>query len=206
MRLSKSSLVAAACVLTSLTAQAQATRPVTVLNGTETVTAIGGGGTLSDVGEDNILYNPAGGGTIAITAGETLRIISEFATTVEARFIEIAPTNLSDVRVVNGAVFKVDPLTGLPTGGNVVKDGGGVLQINSWTNLDGGQREGTFWWKDNDGSRGYDYSFSGNSPLVSPNGGNPNLSPTIDFADFPLLDDGRNARRLNGLQGTFTVN
>ena len=203
MRLSKSSLVAAAYALTSLAARAQV-QPVTVLNGTETVTAVGGGGTLSAV--TNTLYNPAGGGTIAITPGETLTIISEFATTLSAAFLELGDTPLGDMRVVNGAVFKVDPITGLPTGGNVVKEGGGVLQINAWTNLDGGQREGTSWWKDTDGSRGYDYPFTTYSHLVLPNGGPASLQPTLDFAEFPDLEDGRNGRRLNGLQGTFTVN
>ena len=203
MRLSKSSLVAAACVLTSLVARADV-QPVTVLNEVETVTAVGGGGSLSAV--TNTVFNPAGGGVIAITPGETLTIISEFATTVSAAFLELGDTPLGDMRVVNGALFKVDPLTGLPTGGNVVKDGGGILQINSWTNLDGAQREGTFWWKDTDGTRGYDYPFTGFSHLVLPNGGPSTLQPTIDYAEFPLLEDGRNARRLNGLQGTFTVN
>lgn len=203
MRLSKSSLVAAACVLTSLAARAQV-QPVTVLNGTETVTAIGAGGTLSAV--DNTVYNPAGGGTIAITSGETLTIVSEFATTVNASFLELGETALADMRVLNGAVFKVDPNTGLVAGGNVVKNGGGVLQVNAWTNLSGSQREGTFWWKDTDGSRGYDYPFTTFSHLVLPNGGPSTLQPDIDYAAAPELADGRNARRLNGLQGTFTVN
>lgn len=203
MRLSKSSLVAAACVLTSLVARAQV-QPVTVLNGTETVTAIGGGGTLSAV--DNTVFNPAGGGTIAITSGETLTIVSEFATTVSAAFLELGQTPLADMRVLNGAVFKVDPNTGLIAGGNVVKNGGGVLQVNSWTALDGAQREGTNWWKDTDGSRGYDYPFTIYSHLVSVNGGPANLSPDIDFAAAPELADGRDGRRLNGLQGTFTIN
>ena len=203
MRLSKSSLVAAAYALTSIAAQAQV-QPVTVLNATETVTEIGAGGTLSAV--QNTIYNPAGGGTIAITAGQTLTIVSEFATTVNAAFLELGDTSLSDLRAINGVVYKVDPLTGLPTGGNVVKEGGGVLQINSWTNLSGAQREGTNWWKDTDGSRGYDYPFTIWSHLVSRNGGPASLQPTIDFADFPLLADNRNGRRLNGLQGTFTVN
>jgi autotransporter-associated beta strand protein len=203
MRLSKSSLVAAAYALTSLSAFAQL-QPITVLDATETVTEIGGGGTLSAV--DNVLYNPAGGGTIAITSGQTLTIVSEFATTLEAGFLELGDTALADVRVLNGAVFKVDPDTGLVAGGNVVKNGGGILQVNSWTNLAGAQREGTFWWKDTDGTRGYDYPFTGFSHVVVPNGGPLTLQPTIDYAAAPDFVDGRNARRINGLQGTFTIN
>ncbi|MFN7341376.1 MAG: hypothetical protein ACK5VI_09890, partial [Opitutia bacterium] len=189
MRLSKSSLVAAACVLTSLVARAQST--VTILGPTLEVT------------DDTTLFNPAGGGTIAISSEQTLTIVSDFATTLNAAFIENGTTDLANLRVINGTVFKVNADTGEITGGNVVKEGGGVLQINAWTGLSGTQRTAP-WWVDADGTLGFDYPFTGFSWLAG--GPSPvNLQPQITQLGN-LLADGRNGSRLNGLQGSFTVN
>jgi len=195
MRLPKIALVAAACAMTSLTARAQV-RPVTILGPAETVTAVGGGGTLSAI--DNVVYNPAGGGTIAITPGETLVIFSEYATTVDAAFLELGDTAAADLQVLDGVVYKTDAISGLPTGGNVVKQGGGILQVNSWTGLTGSQRTGT-WWRDADGSLGYAYPLSAASWFTGGDNA-PDLQPSV--TDDP---DGRNTARLNGLQGTFTI-
>ncbi len=189
MRLTKTALVAAACALTAFQVRAQAqVGPVTVLDPAITIAV------------DTTLTNPAGGGTIAITPGATLTIFSEYATTVDAAFLENGDTAAANLTPVDGVVFKVDPLTGLPTGGNVVKEGGGVLQINSWTVLSGTQRAGTAWWADTDGALGYDDPFTASSHLV---GGDSisDLQPTVTGDP-----DGRNATRLNGLQGTFTIN
>ena len=186
MRLTKTALVAAACALTALNVQAQV-RPVTVLNPTETYAV------------DTTVYNPAGGGTIAITSGATLTIFSEYATTVDAAFVENGDTAAADLVPVDGVVFKVDPVTGLPTGGNVVKQGGGVLQVNSWTGLAGTQRRGTSWWADADGALGYDDPFTANSHFVGADSVS-DLQPAITGDP-----DGRNGTRLNGLQGTFTI-
>lgn len=197
MRFSKIALVAAAFATSAIPAQAQAVRPVTVLGTTETVTAIGGGGTLSTV--DNILYNPAGGGTIAITPGETLTIFSEYATTVDAAFLELGDTDTANLQTVNGTVYKVDPITGLPTGGNIVKQGGGLLQINAWTTLRGTQRAGSAWWMDADGTLGHAWPMTANSWATGASNA-PDLMPSVTGDP-----DQRNAARLNGLQGTFTI-
>lgn len=186
MRLTKTALVAAACALTALNVHAQV-RPVTVLNPTETYAV------------DTLVYNPAGGGTIAVTAGATLTLFSEYATTVDAAFVENGDTDGANLAPIDGVVFKVDPVTGLPTGGNVVKQGGGVLQINSWTGLAGTQRRGLAWWTDADGTLGYDDPFTRFSHFVGADSVS-DLQPSVT-GDA----DGRNGTRLNGLQGTFTI-
>lgn len=186
MRFSKIALVAAACALTSQTAYAQV-QPVTVLGPAEEITV------------DTTIFNPAGGGTIAITPGVNLVLFSEYATTVDAAFLELGDTDAANLVGVGGSVYKVDALTGLPTGGNVIKRGGGVLQINSWTTLRGTQRAGSIWWMDTDGTLGYAYQMTINSHFVGADSVS-DLQPSI--TDDP---DGRNATRLNGLQGSFTV-
>ena len=126
MRLPKSSLVAAACLLAATTSFAY--QNIQVLDPTETVTVINGGGTLSNsIGDpgkiNNILYNPAGGSLIQVTPGLTLTINSEYATTLEAVFQELGTTDVVDMLSdANGIVSKTDGAGNL-TGGNVTKVG-----------------------------------------------------------------------------------
>lgn len=203
MRLPKSSLVAAACLLAATTTFAY--QNVQVLDPTETVTAINGGGTLSNsIGDpgkiNNVLYNPAGGSLIQVTPGLTLTINSEYATTLEAIFQELGTTDTANmVTDVNGIVSKTDGVGNL-TGGNVTKVGGGVLQINSGTAISGGVRFGfvgpTSFESTNYFKQGAFFiagaGSTGQTPL--------DLGPQITGDP-----DGRNAFRVNGLQGTFTV-
>lgn len=202
MRLPKSSLVAAACLLT--VASVSAYQNVEVLGGTETVTAIDGGGSLSwstvppatSTGRlNNILYNPAGGSLIQITPGETLTILSEYATTIDAGLQELGTTATVDMLTnASGVVYKTDALTGLATGGNVVKTGGGVLQLNSWTTVSELIRYGYV------GPGAFDYPYAyiagPGSDASVPNDLGPQITGDAD---------GRNIYRANGLQGTLTV-
>jgi len=203
MRLPKSSLVAAACLLAATTSFAY--QNIQVLDPTETVTVINGGGTLSNsVGDpgkiNNVLYNPAGGSLIQVTpdvaGGLTLTINSEYATTLEAIFQDLGTTDVTDmVTNANGIVTKTDVLgTGLPIGGNVTKVGGGVLQINSGTAISGGVRVGFVG----------PAAFASIYPYVA-GAGSTGQTP-LDLGPQITGDpDGRNAYRVNGLQGTFTV-
>lgn len=211
MRLPKSSLVAAACLLTA--AHSFAYQNVTILNiDGESVTAIGGGGTLSVLNGvpqgNNLVFNPAGGSSVIITAGQTLTINSEYATTVEASFQEFGETDVADmVTGTNGVVYKIDPLTGLRTGGNVVKTGGGLLQLNSFTGISGGIRYGFVGpgvFVGRNGGTGFNFPLDVTSFVAGP--GSDGSTPS-DLAPDMLGDlDGRNAYRQNGIQGTFTIN
>lgn len=185
MKLTKNVLVAAACVLTPFTASARV-GPVTILD------------PLVEITEDTTIFNPAGGATVAITPGATLFLFSEYATTVEAAFTELGETATANLLPINGTIYKTDEVTGLATGGNVVKQGGGILQINSWTGMSGTQRTGT-WWRDADGTLGYDYPLTRDSWFTGIDNA-PDLQPAI-AGDI----DGRNGARLNGIQGTFTI-
>ena len=211
MRLPKSSLVAAACLLTA--AHSFAYQNVTILNiDGESVTAIGGGGTLSVLNGvpqgNNLVFNPAGGSSVIIAAGQTLTINSEYATTVEASFQEFGETDVADmVTGTNGVVYKVDPVTGLRTGGNVVKNGGGLLQLNSFTGISGNTRYGFVGpgvFVGRNGGTGFNFPLDDTSFVAGP--GSDGSTPS-DLAPDMLGDlDGRNAFRQNGIQGTFTIN
>ena len=188
MRLTKIALVAAACALTANHAHAQVL-PVTILGSDEVITA------------DTTIFNPSrqGAGTVAITPGATLVIVSQYATTIDSAFVENGDADTANLRPIDGTIYKVDGVTGLATGGNVIKRGGGVLQINSWTAIAGTQRRGTEWWSDTDGALGFDLPFTSDSHFAGTSSV-PDLQPSVTGNV-----DGRNGSRLNGLQGTFTI-
>jgi autotransporter-associated beta strand protein len=207
MRLPKSSLVAAACLLTA--AHSFAYQNVTILNiDGESVTAVGGAGTLSTLLGNNLVFNPAGGSSVIITAGQTLTINSEYATTVEASFQEFGETDVAQmVTGANGTVYKVDPVTGLRTGGNVVKNGGGLLQLNSFTGISGNIRYGFVGpgvYLGRNGEAGFNFPLDVTSFVAGT--GSDGSTPSDLAPDIANDPDGRNAYRQNGIQGTFTIN